>query len=40
MGYSYLYEPFVLEGTGLKIAFIKDPDGNEVEIIENKLSQY
>ena len=40
MGYEYLYEPFVLENTGLKIAFIKDPDGNEVEIIENKLSQY
>lgn len=40
MGYKYLYEPFVLEGTGLKIAFVKDPDGNEVEIIENKLSQY
>lgn len=40
MGYSYLYEPFVLEDTGLKIAFIKDPDGNEIEIIENKLSQY
>ena len=40
MGYEYLYEPFVLEGAGLKIAFIKDPDGNEVEIIENKLSQY
>lgn len=39
-GYEYLYEPFVLEGANLKIAFIKDPDGNEIEIIENKLSQY
>ena len=40
MGYKYLYEPFLLGGTGLKIAFVKDPDGNEIEIIENKLSQY
>lgn len=39
-GYDYVYEPFVLEGPGLKIAFIKDPDGNEIEIIENKLNQY
>lgn len=39
-GYEYLYEPFFLEGANLKIAFIKDPDGNEIEIIENKLSQY
>lgn len=38
--YRYLYEPFILDKTGLKIAFIKDPDGNEIEIIENKLSQY
>ncbi len=40
MGYQYLYEPFDLtlnEGDNkrvLKIAFIKDPDGNEIEIIE------
>lgn len=37
-GYSYLYEPFYLEtksGRGSKIAFIKDPDGNEVELIES-----
>ena len=33
-GYSYLYEPFDLTGKGSKIAFIKDPDGYEVEIIE------
>lgn len=39
-GYDYLYEPFVLKGSGMKIAFIKDPDGNEIEIIENKLTQY
>lgn len=35
LGYEYLYEPFYLEAAGLKIAFLKDPDGNEIEIIEN-----
>lgn len=35
MGYEYLYEPFLLGEIGQRIAFIKDPDGNEVEIIEN-----
>lgn len=34
MGYEYLYEPFYMEEAGSKIAFIKDPDGNEIEIIE------
>ena len=34
MGYEYLYEPFDLTGKGSKIAFINDPDGNEIEIIE------
>ncbi len=34
MGYSYLYEPFDLTGKGSKIAFIKDPDGYEIELIE------
>ena len=33
-GYSYLYEPFDLTGKGSKIAFIKDPDGYEIELIE------
>ena len=32
--YEYLYEPFDLTGKGTKIAFIKDPDGNEIELIE------
>ena len=32
--YEYLYEPFDLTGKGSKIAFVKDPDGYEVEIIE------
>ena len=34
LGYNYLYEPFDLTGKGTKIAFIKDPDGNEIELIE------
>jgi len=27
-------EPYLLEGTGPKIAFVSDPDGNQVELIE------
>lgn len=34
LGYSYLYEPFDLNGKGSKIAFIADPDGYEIELIE------
>lgn len=34
LGYKYLYEPFDLNGKGSKIAFIQDPDGYEIEIIE------
>ena len=34
LGYEYLYEPFDLNGKGTKIAFIKDTDGNEIELIE------
>ena len=34
LGYSYLYEPFDLNGKDSKIAFIKDPDGYEIELIE------
>ena len=33
-GYKYLYEPFDLTGNGSMIAFIKDPDGYEIELIE------
>ncbi len=32
--YEYLYEPFDLNGKGSLIAFIKDPDGYEIELIE------
>ena len=35
MGYEYLYEPFFLEEVNSIIAFIKDPDGNEIEIIQD-----
>ncbi len=34
LGYTYLYEPFDLNGKGSKIAFIQDPDGYEIELIE------
>lgn len=34
LGYKYLYEPFDLTGKGSQIAFIQDPDGYEIEIIE------
>lgn len=36
-GYDYLYEPFDLNGKGSKIAFINDPDGNEIELIEKVI---
>ena len=34
LNYKYLYEPFDLTGNGSLIAFIKDPDGYEIELIE------
>jgi lactoylglutathione lyase len=34
-GYEYLYEPFDLNGKGSMIAFIQDPDGYEIELIES-----
>ena len=33
-GWEYLYEPFDLTGKGSLIAFINDPDGYEIELIE------
>ena len=33
-GINWLVEPFVLENYDMKIAFLKDPDGNEIELIE------
>ena len=37
LGYEYLYEPFDVTGKGSKIAFLKDPDGNEIELVEKVL---
>lgn len=34
LGYEYLYEPFILPNHDLKVAFLKDPDGYEIELIE------
>ena len=34
LGYEYLYEPFDLNGKGTRIAFVQDPDGYEIELIE------
>jgi len=34
MGIEYLYEPYIMKQIDSVIAFIKDPDGNEVEIIK------
>ncbi len=31
---EWLYEPFVLDEINSKIAFLKDPDGNEIELIQ------
>lgn len=35
-GWEYLWEPYKLSAVGSTIAFIKDPDGYEIEIIEGK----
>lgn len=34
LGYEYLYEPFKLPNHELTIAFVKDPDGYEIELVE------
>lgn len=33
-GINWLVEPFILQNYDMKIAFLKDPDGNEIELIE------
>lgn len=33
-GYDYHIEPFKLDEYNIKIAFVKDPDGYEIELIE------
>ena len=37
LGYDYIYPPFDLNGKGTKIAFIQDPDGYEIELIEKVI---
>ena len=34
MGYKWVYEPFLMDEIGKRIAFIADPDGNSIELIE------
>lgn len=34
LGYEYLYEPFKLDNYDLTIAFVKDPDGYEIELVQ------
>ena len=34
MGIDWLYEPYELSKINSKIAFLKDPDGNEIELIQ------
>ena len=36
LGYSWYIEPFYLDEIKTRISFIKDPDGNEIELIERK----
>ena len=33
LGYEYFYEPYVVF-SGTKIAFVIDPDGNQIELIQ------
>ncbi|MFR1673064.1 MAG: VOC family protein [Candidatus Gastranaerophilaceae bacterium] len=33
MGYKYTYEPYFMPEVNMHIAFLKDPDGNEIEIM-------
>ena len=35
MGYSWEIEPFFLEEVKTRIAFLRDPDNNEIELIES-----
>ncbi len=35
-GYEYLWEPYYMKEIDTRIAFLKDPDGNEIELIEKK----
>lgn len=35
-GYKYLYEPFFMPEVNMYVAFLKDPDGNEIEIMSKE----
>lgn len=35
-GYKYLYEPFFMTEVNMYVAFLKDPDDNEIEIMAKK----
>ncbi len=35
-GYKYLYEPYFMPEVNMYVAFLKDPDGNEIEIMAKK----
>ena len=37
MGYEWFIEPFYLDEVKTRITFIKDPDGNEIELIKKKV---
>ncbi len=34
MGYKWYVEPFYMKEINTRISFLKDPDGNEIELIE------
>lgn len=35
-GYKYLYEPYFMPEVNMYVAFLKDPDGNEIEIMSKE----
>ncbi len=35
-GYKYLYEPYFMKEIDQYVAFLKDPDGNEIEIMSKE----
>ena len=35
-GYKYLYEPYFMPEVNMYVAFLKDPDGNEREILSKE----
>ena len=34
MQYSWVYEPYFMKEVNKRVAFLKDPDGNSIELIE------